>query len=63
MGSGLDLEGAVAAGGAHDLLTGQLVQSSGQRLTGMVANPIVWWASVESGRWWQAGRSFRSDSA
>ena len=39
--SGLDLDGAVAAGDADDLLTGQPVQSSSQRLTGIVANPIV----------------------
>ena len=63
VGSGLDLDSAVAAGGADESPDRPACPVFGQRLTGMAANPIVRWAPIESRRWWQAGRACRFDSA
>jgi hypothetical protein len=50
--AGLDADGAVAAGGAHEFLMVQPVWCAIQWLTATVANTIVRWASMDRRLWW-----------
>jgi hypothetical protein len=50
--TGLDLDGAVAAGSVDESANGLAGLVSIQRLTARAANTIVRWASMESRRWW-----------
>jgi hypothetical protein len=53
--AGLELDAAVAAGGADELRMGQLVWRSIQRERARAASTIVRWASMESRWWWPTG--------